>query len=424
MKMNVRLGAGIGLVVCFIASVLLLLPRQSRPAVEAPRPPVAAEQHTEPVEKQSYSVSAEPVHLIGTIIPSAQASLGVMQPGRVSAILARSGSAVTAGEVILTLDSSAANAQVQQAKAGLVTARAQLRLAQTGVNAAEIKGAGEVEQARQALLQAQSGVTAAKVGVSAAISQQHAQLVGAQANVAKAQTEVIQAKNAWLGLKKIAAVGGASVMDVAGAKAQYSTAVQDLNAAKAQLQALRAGYQGGTPFQVSHAEEQLQQAQTGLLAAKRGLQLALRGAKAATHAAQSQLDAAKAGVDQAEAGQNGASAADAMTRVVSPINGVVANTSIQVGEIAQPGMPLASIVSTTNPAAEALAPARDLSRLHVGAAATVQVAGYRQIRAVVSWISPVASPDGRNFRVKFRLLDVPTHLPPASGAEITVRTRG
>ncbi len=421
MKLTVRFGAGIGIIVCIAASVLLLVPRRSRPAVVTPRPPAVFPAISRPNSKQQpVRLPNYSIHLAGTIVPSAQASLGIIQPGRVTALLVRSGSIVTAGQTVVTLDDSAAGAQFQQAIAGVATARAQFASAQTGLKAAVIKGESEVEQARQALFQAKAGEAAAQEGVSAARSQQHAQLVGAETNVAKAQSGVAQARSAWLGLKKIAAVGGASVMDVAGAKAQYMSAQQDLSAAEAQLHALNAGYKNGPPFQVSHAQQQLQQASAGVSAAAKGLVLAQRGASAALSAAHSQLDAARAGVQQAEAGQAGAEAASAMTRVVSPIGGVVTSTAIHVGEIAQPGMPLVTIVSTTDPGAEALAPMRDMASLFVGDSAIIQVSGYKPIHAVVSWVSPVASPDGRNFRVKFRLIRAPFHLPPASGAEITV----
>jgi multidrug resistance efflux pump len=307
-----------------------------------------------------------------------------------------------------------------QAVAGTAAARAQLVLALTGLRAARIKSEGDVEQAKQSLAQAQSGLTQADEGVSAAESQQQAEVVGAQVNVSKATLGVTQAKQAMQGLEKIAAVGGASVMDVAGAKSLYSSAKQDLRAAQAQLKALNAGYKSGLPFRVAHAIQLRRQARQGVDAATKGLRLAQQGAAVAEDAAQAQIAAARAGVAQARSGESSATAAAAMNEVVSPISGVVTSIAAHVGEIAQPGMALATVVATGNPGAEALAPARDLPRLHVGAVAHVIVAGFKPVRAVVSWISPVASPDGRDFRVKFSLVNAPSHLPPALGAEITV----
>ncbi len=420
MNLNIRYGAGVGIVVCLAGSALFLLPRQSEPAVIVPHTVSNVPPSVPQPEKSQKLAVDNAVHLSGTITPAAQASLGVVQPGRITAVLVRSGANVAAGETVIQIDPSISGSQETQAVAGTAAARAQLVLSLDGLRAAHIKSEGDVEQAMQSLAQARSALRQADEGVSAAETQQQAELVGAQVNVSKAALGVTQAKQALQALEKIAAVGGASVMDVAGAKDQYSSAKQDLRAAQAQLQALNAGNKSGSPFRIAHAIQLQQQARQGVAAATKGLRLAQQGAAVAKDAAQAQVAAALAGVAQARAGQSSATAAAAMNEIVSPIAGVVTSIAVHVGEIAQPGMALATVVATGNPGAEALAPARDLPRLHVGAVAYVDVAGFKPVRAVVSWISPVASPDGRDFRVKFSLVNAPSHLPPALGAEITV----
>src|SRR5439155_21455003 len=123
--------------------------------------------------------------------------------------------------------------------------------------------------------------------------------------------------------------------------------------------------------------------------------------------------AAQAALDQATAGLTGARLARAQVRLTSPITGLVTNLLARSGETAQPSAPLATIVSLAGLRVDALVPARLLALFHGGQSASVSVdtAPRRVFNAVVSDIARIAEPDGRTFRVKFRLLDSPPLLP-------------
>jgi multidrug resistance efflux pump len=110
-----------------------------------------------------------------------------------------------------------------------------------------------------------------------------------------------------------------------------------------------------------------------------------------------------------------------MLRLTSPLDGVVSSLAAKVGEMAQPGMPLLTIVSLTGLRVEALVPARQLTRLRVGqdARVTVDTQPGKAFGVILKEMAQVAESDGRSFRVVFRFVQ-PSALRPGQTARLLV----
>lgn len=150
---------------------------------------------------------------------------------------------------------------------------------------------------------------------------------------------------------------------------------------------------------VRSAEQQLDVARRE---AERASQLVEAGALAARD-----LDLAKSAVAGAEA-----QLAEARARLVSvanqlsdatlhaPIDGIVAERAINVGDVVSPGTPLFTIIDPSSMRLEASVPSYALSAVRVGAAVRFQVGGYDQpFEGTIERISPRADPITRQVAI-------------------------
>ncbi len=94
------------------------------------------------------------------------------------------------------------------------------------------------------------------------------------------------------------------------------------------------------------------------------------------------------------------------TVVTSPINGVVSERAVSVGDVVQPGAALYSIVDPSSMRLEGSVPAEQLSQVRLGAPVTFTVNGYpgRSFTGRVTRINPTADPATRQVRI---LISIP-----------------
>jgi len=343
-------------------------------------------------------------------------------PGRIVSVEAHEGDTVHAGQILVSLDDSDVRNQIRVAEAAVLAARTQVNHAEQGRAAQKVKADGEVQTAQSTLDSAQSGAKQAAAGVEAARSEQQTDVKLAQEGVTQADQEVAQAQQSLASLEELDKVHGVARNDLEGARRQLTIAKSHLATARTQLQhATATDTATGEPMRVAAAQRTLQTAQQAVEAAKKGLVLAQQGHKQTMLVAAGEVDAAHAALVQAQAGVTSAQNGMAQTRLASPIEGVVSAVSAHAGDTAQPGMPLLTIVSPSGLRADALVPARQLSRIHPGQEAhvTVDTDSKRSYPAVVSDIARVAEPDGRTFHVRFRLISN-GDLRPGQTARITL----
>jgi membrane fusion protein (multidrug efflux system) len=114
----------------------------------------------------------------------------------------------------------------------------------------------------------------------------------------------------------------------------------------------------------------------------------------AAHAAEASADAgtrtAEAQLQRAQVASYAAHVNLDKARVTAPVSGTVSRTSIEVGQLVQPGQPLAAIVADTALWITANLKETDLGRVHVGQGVAVEVDAYRgcEARGEVESVAP------------------------------------
>ena len=93
------------------------------------------------------------------------------------------------------------------------------------------------------------------------------------------------------------------------------------------------------------------------------------------------------------------------TEIRAPFTGIVATRSARVGDIVQPGTPIATVIDPHSLRLEAQVPVDQLSALKVGTPVLFTVSGYekRQFHGIVSRVSPAVDPATRQVPIVVRL---------------------
>jgi RND family efflux transporter MFP subunit len=155
------------------------------------------------------------------------------------------------------------------------------------------------------------------------------------------------------------------------------------------------------------------QAQTQLDTAQQHLKsLNGVGRQEAIRGAQAQMNAAKAHVDTLGVQVSYA-------RILSPINGVVADRPVYPGEMANAGMPLVSIVDISSVRAVANVPVKEAESIHVGRPA--RVAGPDgDIPGTVAVVSPAVNANATTVEVWVQIPNPGERLKPGSTARVAI----
>lgn len=123
-------------------------------------------------------------------------------------------------------------------------------------------------------------------------------------------------------------------------------------------------------------------------------------------------ESAEAGLRAAREMENEVSAQFAYTNLRAPFAGVVVNTFVKVGDIANPGMPLAAIEGTSAYEATVLVPETQIAQISAGAQASVLVkSSGQELKGRVTEVSPSARNTGGQYLVKIGLDDTKDIFP-------------
>jgi multidrug efflux pump subunit AcrA (membrane-fusion protein) len=182
--------------------------------------------------------------------------------------------------------------------------------------------------------------------------------------------------------------------DLTKAKADVESYRQALEAAQRLYENRQALLRQGALAQklVDDAKVALVQAQSQFNTAQQHLKsLETVGRTEQTKSAQAQEAAAKAHYENAQAQVSYA-------EVRSPMNGVISDRPINVGEMANSGSALVSIVDVSRVVARASIPVQQASALKVGAPATISGAGI-ELKGKVSVVSPAVDPNTTTIQV-------------------------
>ncbi len=228
---------------------------------------------------------------------------------------------VKAGTPLVQIDPKDYQIALDIAKAALSNDEATAAATRVNVPITSVNTSSQLASAQADVLNARAGVSAAEKQLSASKAAEQQ----AEANYAKAQDDVTRYKQ-LVEKQEISAQ-------------QYTQSVTTAKAAAAAVDAARANVQAAED-QVTQARGKLDQAIAQLESARTGPEQ-IRIQKSRALAAAATAEKSRTAVEQARLNLS-------YTRVVAPVDGVVAKRAAQLGQYVTPGQPLLSVVPLDN----------------------------------------------------------------------------
>ncbi len=417
----IRVGVAAAIVTALLGSVWLVAGR--RPA----GPPVA--EGSGQIEGTEIVVSAK-------------------APGRIAWLPLEEGAQVASGQVLVRLSADELTAEVRQAGAQVLAARAQVLQAEAGASAAQEQVLGAETNRALAREDTVSRVAQAEAAMEVA----QARLGGAQAQAQQARAAVRAAQDTLLGAQaeltkttkdlerfaQLYAEGAVAEAQVDAVRAAYEGAVARHHAAESQVAGASAG-QVQADQDIIAARAGVVRAQGAVAQARTGaLVVVLRGQDAAAARDQSAraraiAQAARAQFAEAQAARDRAAAALSDATILAPTSGVVLRKLAHEGELVAAGTPILTLVDLHRLWLKIYVDEVDLGRVRLGDRASVTVDAFpgRRFDAVVSEIAQQAEftpktvqmKDERTrlvYGVKLRLQDPAGYLKPGMPADGSV----
>jgi multidrug resistance efflux pump len=299
--------------------------------------------------------------------------------GRVAEILVDEGDTVQAGQAVVKFDDLAMQAQVKQAQAGVSAAQANLAQVKAGARPEEIQVAeatiAKAQSERDGAKLTFQGVAAILDNPQQLLAQIDAARTGvklAEQNVAVSKTKLEEAR--WWRNFYDSDKGQRDSLNtkIAIAQNELDAAQAQLDGAKAQLGALQAMRQ--TPVTLQAQANGARSAYSMTLASVPVAEAALAELKAGS--TPEQIALAEAQLHQAQAQLKLAQAYSSRAILYAPIGGIIASRSAHVGEAAQPGAAILSIVNLDEITLVMYVPQTELPRIKLGTPVKVYVDAY------------------------------------------------
>jgi len=325
--------------------------------------------------------------------------------GHVLMVLIEQNQPVRRGQLLVEIDPQDYRIAVQEAQAALTQAASAAGAAAGNVNLTEETGAAGISQARAQVVGAEAGVrTSEQQGESASAQVQSAQadeaaaaaaIDGARHDVSVAEAALVSARAQADEARKNAAradqllASGAVAAQQRDAALATSISMQaNVEAAAAKVQAARAG--------LRQAEQHHRQAVVAVAQARQRAAAAhsqVAQARAAVKQAQAALQSAQttpvqAGVRKSEARGAAGRVAEvrarlsqarlnlSYTRIVAPVDGVVAKKNVEPGQFVQPGQSLVAVLAAGSEHITANFKETQMARIRVGQRVTFTVDPY------------------------------------------------
>ena len=303
--------------------------------------------------------------------------------GTVLTVLVEANQEVEAGAVLVEIDRrdydvalEKARAELADAEAAAVAARANIPITSTTASSQETTARGGVEQADASIREAQQEVEVAKARLVTSQARQRE----ATANATKATRDVERLKP-LLAKDEIAQ----QQFDAAIAAAAASTAAAD--SAQAQVQEAELGIRV-TESRLARATVRRQQASAELATAQTAPEqvTAIRARAAAADAKVRQYQAA---VRQAELNLEYAT-------IKAPVKGIVSRKSVEVGQVVQAGQPLMTVIPLDRVWVTANFKETQLERMRPGQRVAIEVDAYGG-REFTGHVESLAAATGSRF---------------------------
>lgn len=301
------------------------------------------------------------IQVTGTI-EALQVDVSAKVAGRISALRVQEGQAVTRGQVLAFLDVAELDAEKRRAEAGMRSAEAQLRDLQAGARVQE------VNEARAQAARAQARLNDLLAGSRAQeIEQARAALRSAAATREWTERDYRRAQELFA--KELIAA-----QEVDRARQAWEVAVAGERSAVERASMVEAGAR----------EQEIAAGRAELKAAQERLGLLLAGPRPDAVAA------ARARVAEATAALALAESRLGEGTIVSPLTGVVLRKNLEAGEIANPGVSIATLADPADMWLRAYVAETEVGRIRIGQPAQITVDAFPG-RTFPGMITEVAS---------------------------------
>jgi membrane fusion protein (multidrug efflux system) len=245
-------------------------------------------------------------------------SISARISGHVIKLLVTDNQYVEAGTPLVEIDRSDYQVAADSAKADYANAVALARAAQVNVPLISVNTGSQLSSAQADIMNAQAGIAGSRQQYDAAIAQQ----AQAEANNIKAQNDLVRYKQ-LVDKQEIS-------------EQQYDQALAAAKAAASAVDAARASASAAQQ-QINQAQARMAQAEANARYAKTApQQIAVTQSRA--QSAQAQADMKKAALDQALLNLQ-------YTLIVAPVNGIVTNRTVEVGQNVQVGQDLMKVIN-------------------------------------------------------------------------------
>jgi len=273
-------------------------------------------------------------------------SISARVSGHVLKLLVEDNQYVPMGTPLIEIDPKDYEVALDKAKADYADAMATADAARVNVPITSVNTTSQTSSAQADVENATAGIATARQQYSAA----QAQLAEAEANNVKAQNDLVRYKQ-LVDKEEIS-------------QQQYDQAVAAAHAGTAAVDAARASA-SAADHQVRQAQSRLAQAQANLRAASTGPQQ-VATIQARAQSAEAQAKTKKAALDQAELNLG-------YTVIVAPVNGVVTNRTVEVGQNVSIGQELMKVINLDDIWVTANFKETQLKHMQVGQRVTIHV---------------------------------------------------
>ena len=361
-------------------------------------------------------------------IEATQSDVASKVEGRLTQLRVHDGEAVHKGQVLAVLESLDPTLKLEQARAALRAAQAQVAAARAAYRLQDANYAATLDQAGEGVAIARSNVGTAnetygieRRATALALDQAQAQLLSAQATYARTKLDYERDRN-------LVATGDIAKQVLDDARNAYASAAAQLQAQNDAVALARANLRNVQirRFGVLASRSQQGQAQASFQSAKAEHELVRQRA--------AQLADAKAQVAQARAQVGLALDQLHETDLVAPFDGVVLSHNFEVGDLIEPGAAVMTIGDLLHPYLYVYVSETDLPHIKTGMAADATVDGMpgKVFHGKVTEIATDAEFTPENvqtkaeridylvFRVKIQFTDTSGTLKPGLPADAVI----
>ena len=292
-------------------------------------------------------------------IEMTQVSVAFKQPGRIVALAVEEGAMVTKGQVVARIDRESVNQQRVRDQAGVASAQAQFDQVQTAV--AWQKQAVEREMELRS-----AEVRAVEAQLKEVLTGSRPQeLQQSEAALSDARTQSLQAKIDWDRAQKLFGDEDITRSQYDQFKTRFDSSAAVVRQAEMRLSLVK---EGPRKEMIEMVRAQLSRAQAALKSAENN-RLEVRRREQEGQSRQAEVDRAKAQVSVLDI-QIGDTTASA------PVDGVVLNRNVDLGEVINAGVPVMTIGDIRKPWLRAYITEKQLGRVKLGDKVTVTSDSY------------------------------------------------